>query len=84
MSLRRYSSIHKLADTTVDHIVAADNPDQANRRLFGYMTCIISPEHEDSLFTFCSNLEIVIGSQKMPNVIEQLRNGQFFLECYNL
>ena len=75
ISLKRYSSIHKLSDDAVDYIIAADNPDQANRRLFGYMTCVISPSHDDSLFTFCSNLEVVIGNREMLNVIEQLRNG---------
>ena len=75
VSLERYSSIHKMSDCSVDQIIAADNPDQANRRLFGYMTYVILPDHDDSLFTFCSNLEIVIGNHKMLNVIEQLRNG---------
>lgn len=75
VSLERYSSIRKLSDDTVDFIISADNPDQANRRLFGYMTCVISPDHDDSLFNFCNNLEVVIGNREMLNVIEQLRNG---------
>ena len=76
-SLGRYLKIRKLSDETVDFIISAGNSDQANRRLFGYMTCVISPEHEDSLFTFCSNLEDVIGNPEIQSVIEQLRNGQF-------
>ena len=75
ISLGRYSSVYKLSDDTIDFIISADNSDQANRRLFGFMTYIVHPEQEDSLFTFCSNLEIVIGNHEMLNVIEQLRNG---------
>ena len=75
ISLERYLKIFKLSDNVVDFIISAGNSDQANRRLFGYMTGIISAENEDSLFTFCSNLEIVIGNPEMQGVIEQLRNG---------
>ena len=76
-SLGRYLKIHKLSDETVDFIISASNSEQANRRLFGYMTFVISPEHEDSFFTFCGNLEVVIGNHEIQSVIEQLRNGQF-------
>ena len=75
ISLGRYSSVYKLSDDTIDFIISADNPDQANRRLFGFMSGILHPEQEDSLFTFCNNLEVVIGNREMLSVIEQLRNG---------
>ena len=75
ISLERYLSVKKLSDSVVDFIVSASSPCQANRRLFGYMTCEISPDHEDSFFNFCNYLEIVIGNPEMEAVIEQLRNG---------
>lgn len=75
ISLERYLKVHKLAVKAIDFITSADNSYQANRRLFGAMTLVISPEHDDSLFTFCNNLEIVIGNDEMSSVIEQLRNG---------
>ena len=75
ISLERYSSVYKMADSAIDLITSASTSDQANRRLFGYMTLVISPKLEDSLFTFCNNLEVVIGDHEMLGVIEQLRNG---------
>ena len=75
ISLERYLSIKKLSDAIVDYIASAGSPYQANRRLFGYMTYVISPDHEDSFFNFCNYLEMVIANPEMEAVIEQLRNG---------
>ena len=79
ISLERYLSVHQLSDGIIDRIVSADTSDHANRCLFGYMTFVIIPDHEDSLFTFCNYLETVIGNKEMQGVIEQLRNGMFYI-----
>ena len=75
VSIERYLSVHKVSDSAIDHITTAETSEQANMKLFGYIACVISPEHEDTLFTFCNYLEVVIGNCEMQGVIEQLRNG---------
>ena len=79
ISLERYLSVHQLSDGIIDRIVSAETSYLANRCLFGYMTFVIIPDHEDSLFTFCNYLETVIGNREMQGVIEQLRNGMYVL-----
>jgi len=75
VSLERYCRIKKLTEASIESIAAAGTSELANKRLLRMMTCTINPKQEDTLFNFCSNLEVVIGSSDMTNVIEQLRKG---------
>ena len=79
VSLKRYCGIKQLTEASIKFIAAAATSELANKRLLRMMTYSINPKQEDTLFNFCSNLEVVIGSSDMTSVIDQLRNGMFFV-----
>ena len=75
VSLERYCGVHKLTESTIEYIASAETSDLANQRLLNMMTCVIDHKHEDSLFHFVNNIEVVIGNSNLTGIIEQLRNG---------
>ena len=75
VSLERYCGVWKLAESTIEYIAEAETADLANQRLLNMMTCVIDHRHEDTLFHFVNNIEVVIGNSNVMGIIEQLRNG---------
>ncbi|XP_065910083.1 uncharacterized protein [Dysidea avara] len=74
VSLERYCGVWKLAESTIEYIAEAETADLANQRLLNMMTCVIDHRHEDTLFHFVNNIEVVIGNSNVMGIIEQLRN----------
>ncbi|XP_065910070.1 uncharacterized protein [Dysidea avara] len=74
VSLKRYCGIKRLTEASIKFIAAAATSELANKRLLRMMTYSINPKQEDTLFNFCSNLEVVIGSSDMTSVIDQFRS----------
>ena len=73
MSLERCCTVHNLKEAYIDYVTSAQTSELANQRLLDYMTDVVNPKVKETLFVFCSNLEAVIGSNKL--VIEEFRNG---------
>ena len=80
VSLERCCTVYNLKDVAVDYITSAQTSDLANLRLLDYITVTISHEIKESLFVFCNNLEVIIGTSN-KSVIEEFQKGKMMHNC---